>query len=59
MVEKPKGTKWYTVKIKSPAHLKKRKFFCHLIFLIEEYLLYKMLWFSVIHQQESAMSPPS
>ena len=38
-------------------------FFCHYIFLIEGYLLYRILWFSVIHQQESAigtpMSPPS
>lgn len=37
-------------------------FFCHFIFLIEGYLLYRM-WFSVIPQQESAigtpMSPPS
>ena len=38
-------------------------FFCHFIFLTEGYLLYRILWFSVIHQQESAigtpMSPPS
>ena len=37
--------------------------FLPLYFLIEGYLLYRILWFSVIHQQESAigtpMSPPS
>ena len=51
MVQKPKGTKWYKVEIKSPAHSFFKKNFCHFIFLIEGYLLYKMLWFSVIHQQ--------
>ena len=38
-------------------------FFFLLFFLIEGYLLYRILWFSVMHQQESAihtpMSPPS
>ena len=31
-------------------------FFCHFIFFHEEYLLYRILWFSVIHQ-ESAIHP--
>ena len=41
----------------------RKNFFFHLIFLIEGYLLYRILWFSIIHKQESAigipLSPPS
>ena len=33
-------------------------FFCPLIFLIEGYLFYRISWFSVIHQQESAIGTP-
>ena len=33
-------------------------FFCHFIFLIEGYLLYRIFWFSVIYQQKSAIGTP-
>lgn len=42
----------------SILHLSSTFFFCHFIFFNQRILLYKILWFSVIHQQESALGRP-